>query len=135
MTQEGKLLEWCESIYLRNTFSLGKLQYQAILIFHFRLTDSMDCTSNTRRYRLYLEDFNNAVKDVSTALTFMCKDNTFFGDYSVLKKYFQTLSEIVQVACETCGQCIFLPDFTVHTVSKLYELLLHRSNNNGTSIE
>ena len=83
----------------------------------------MDCASNTRRYRLYLEDFNNAVKDVSTALPFMCKDNTYFGDYSVLKKYFQTLSEIVQVACETCGQCIILPDFTVLTVSKLYEVL------------
>ena len=135
MTQEGKLLEWCESVYFRNTFSLGELQYQAILIYHFRLTDSKGCASNTKRYRLYLEDFNNAVKDVSTALTFMCKDNTFFGDFSVLTKYSQTLSEMVQVACETCGQCIFLPDFTVHTVSKLYELLLHRSNNNGTSIE
>ena len=41
----------------------------------------------------------------------------------MLKKYFKTISEMVQVACETCGQCIFLPDFTVHTVSKLYELL------------
>ena len=72
---------------------------------------------------MYLEDFNNAVKDVSTALTFMCKDNTFFGDFSVLTTYSQTLSEMVQVACETCGQCIILPDFTVLTVSKLYELL------------
>ena len=123
MTQEGKLLEWCESVYFRNIWSLGELQYQAILIYYFRLTDSMDCSSNTRRYRLHLEDSNNVVKDMSTALPFMCKDNTYFGDYSVLKKYSQTLSEIVQVACETCGQCIFLPDFTVHTVSKLYELL------------
>ena len=106
-----------------NTRSLDELQYQAILIYYFRLTDSMDCANNTKRYRLYLEDFNNAVKDVSTAITFLCKDKTFFGDFSGLTKYSQTLSEIVQVACETCGQCIFLPDFTVHTVSKLYELL------------
>ena len=64
----------------------------------------------------------NAVKDVSTALTIMCKDNSFLGDFSVLTMYSPTLSEMVQVTCETFGQCIFLPDFTVLTVSKLYEL-------------
>ena len=83
----------------------------------------MDCASNTRRYRLYLKDFNTEVNNVSTALTFICKDNTFFGDFSVLTRYSQALSEMVQVACKTCGQCIFLPDFTVYTVSKLCELL------------
>ena len=98
-------------------------QYQAILIHYFRLTDSMDCASTSKRYKLYLEDFNNTVKDVPTALTFMCKDNVFYGDFSVLRKYSPTLCEMVQVDCETCGQCIFLPDFTVLTVSKLYELL------------
>ena len=64
----------------------------------------------------------NAVKDVLTALTIMCKDNSFLGDFSVLTMYSPTLSEMVQVTFEICGQCIFLPDFTVLTVSKLYEL-------------
>ena len=83
----------------------------------------MDCASSTRRYRLYLKDFNTEVNNVSTALTFICKDNTFFGDFSVLTKYSQTLFQMVQVGCETYGQYIFLPDFTFLTVSKLYELL------------
>jgi len=95
----------------------------------------MDCASTSKRYKLYLEDFNNTVKDVPTALTFMCKYNVFYGDFSVLRKYSPTLCKMVLVDCETCGQCIFLPDFTVLTVSKLYELLSNRETIMGSREE